>query len=91
MLGLSGPQFPAQLALQAWRSPGKADAITDPLAPAESRMLALSHCISYICVAMAIILERNNLREEGPTILEDTAHHGKQDRAEFMVEGGQVW
>lgn len=40
---------------------------------------------------MTIILERNNLREEGPTVLEDTAHHGKQDRAEFMVEGGQVW
>lgn len=89
MLGLSGPQFPAHLALQAWRSPGKADAITDPLA--ESRMLALSHCISYIRVAMTITLERNNLREEGPTVLEDTAHHGKQDRAEFMVEGGQVW
>lgn len=91
MLGLSSPQSPADLALQARRSPGKADAITDLLASAESRMPALSHCISCICVAMTIILERNNLKEEGPTVLEDTAHHGKQDGAEFMVEGGQVW
>ena len=43
------------------------------------------------CYAMTIILERNNLSEEGPTVSEDTAHYGKQDRAEFMVEGGQVW
>ena len=28
---------------------------------------------------MTIILERNNLSEEGPMVSEDTAHHGKQE------------